>query len=101
MLRHFALDQYHTESLIALGLALLMGGIIVGYLTDHILGDRGFGPVGNGMLAVVGCFSGIYARNAFIGHIEGNELLWTGVIAAAGATSMLLTLGVIKHWVSD
>lgn len=101
MLHYFALDHYSTESLLIMLMTLVIGGCFVGYITDYLLEKRGFGPFGNGFLAILGCFSGVYARNAFVGHIFGNELIITELVAASGATAMLLILGSIKHWMSD
>ena len=101
MLHLFALDRYSFEELMFLIAAVCSGGYVIGYLTDLILTRRGFGPAGNGCLAIVGCMAGIYARNTYLGHAYGNDLMFTGIVGAASATAMLLTLGVVKHWLAD
>ena len=101
MLHFFALDNYSFEELMFLIAAIASGAYIIGYVTDLVLTTRGFGPFANGCLAIVGCMAGIYARNTYLSHAYGNDLMLTGIVGATSATAMLLTLGVIKHWLAD
>ena len=101
MLHILALDNYSNELLIVMGATIVLGAVVIGFLTDMLLADRGFGAFGNGMLAFIGCCLGIYAHNTYFSHSSIDALLLTGVMAAGTATALLLTLGIIKHWVSD
>jgi uncharacterized membrane protein YeaQ/YmgE (transglycosylase-associated protein family) len=101
MLQLLRLDHYSSEILLFLLLAVLIGGFVVGFVTDSVMGDRGFGPFGNGTLAVLGAVVGIYIRNTFFGRMDPGDLLVTGIFASATATLLLLLLGVAKHWVQD
>jgi uncharacterized membrane protein YeaQ/YmgE (transglycosylase-associated protein family) len=101
MLHYFALDNYSDELLLVMGISVVLGAVVIGFVTDMLMADRGFGAFGNGMLAVVGCFIGLYVQNAYFGHANVNQLLLTGVMAAGTATGLLLTLGIVKHFVSD
>ncbi len=101
MLQVLRLEQYSSEVLLFILLAVLIGGFVIGFVTDTVMGDRGFGPVGNGMLAMLGAVVGIYIRNTFFGRMDPGDLLVTGIFAAATATLLLLLLGVAKHWVQD
>lgn len=93
--------QYSTEALMLAALIFVIAAFLIGYITDAVLGNRGFGPFGNGCLAILGCFVGVYARHTYFGFANGNEMVITGGLAAATATAMLLILGIIKHWVAD
>ena len=101
MLQLLRLEHYPTEVLLYALLALLIVGFIVGYITDSVMGDSGFGPFGNGTLAIFGAFVGIYIRNNFFGRMDPGDIFVTGFFAAVAATLMLLLLGVAKHWVQD
>lgn len=100
MLEILALEQYSDETLMLLLITVVVGGGFIGFITDIVMGRRGFGPVGNGLLAILGCFFGIYARNSYVGHVFGNELAVTGGMAAATATAFLLIFGRMKHWLT-
>ena len=101
MLQLFAFGQYSSEMLLFMFLGVLIGGFVIGFVTDAVMGERGFGPIGNGMLAVMGAIVGIHIRNTFFGRMDPGDVLITGVFAAATATLLLLLLGVAKHWVQD
>ena len=101
MLQLLGLDQYSPDMLAWIALGVAIAGLIVGYITDTVMSDRGFGPFGNGFLVVLGGFTGIYTRYAFFGWLRGQEVVIIGSFAVATATLMLLLLGVAKHWVQD
>ena len=88
-----------TMSLIIAGVALC--GLLIGAITDSVMGDRGFGAIGNGLLTLMGCVLGLYAEQALLGPAYVRDALMTGLFAAAGATAILMTFGLIKHWVQD
>lgn len=98
MLHILGLENFDSVFLMAICIAILVGGAVVGYLTDMIMGERGFGPVGNGSLAILGAFFGIYARNAYFYRLHGDEMLITAVAAEICATALLLSLGFAKRW---
>ncbi len=101
MLEALRLDHYPRDILLYVLLAVIICGFIVGYVTDIVMGDRGFGPFGNGTLAVFGAAVGIYIRNNFFGRMDPGDILITGVFASSSATLLLLLLGLAKHWVQD
>ena len=101
MLKLMQLDHYSSDVLIMLVTAIIIVGMVVGYVTDIVMGDRGFGPVGNGLLVVLGAFAGIYLRNAYFGLMEPGDMAVTGIFAAASATLLLMLLGIAKHWVQE
>ncbi|MBM3607145.1 MAG: hypothetical protein FJX29_01625 [Alphaproteobacteria bacterium] len=101
MLYYLRLDQYSNDTLLFILFAVVLAGVAIGYMTDIVMKDRGFGAFGNGSLAVLGMGTGIYIRNAFFGAMNPGDLALTGIFAAAMATLLLLVLGVAKHWLQD
>lgn len=101
MLQMLDFGNYSREALMLMAVASMIAIFLIGYITDAVLAERGFGPFGNGGLAVVGALVGIYTRQTYFGHSSGDEILITGGLAACAATAMLLALGIVKHWVSD
>ena len=101
MLHFNFLDQISTEALALLIFVTAIIGMFIGYITDFVLGNRGFGPGGNAFLAILGCVVGIYTRSTYFGPTSLDETLVTGGLAASSATVMLLMLGIIKHWAMD
>jgi len=95
------LDELSASSLAFLAAIIGLAGLLIGTVTDAIMGDRGFGVVGNALLTIMGCVIGVYAEFVFLGPAYVQDLLMTALAAATGAAAMLLTFGVIKHWVQD
>ncbi len=101
MLGLLQLDKYPSDVLMMIVFAVLIAGAVVGYVTDVVMGERGFGPFGNGLLVIFGAFVGIYLRNAYFGLMEPGDIAVTGIFAAASATLLLMLLGLAKHWVQE
>ena len=101
MFQFAAFSDYPSYLLIWVAAALIVGGAIVGHLTDAVMGEHGFGVFGNAVLAILGAFVGIYVRTTFFGRLYGEDLMATGFVAAAAATILLLLLGFAKHLIQD
>ncbi len=101
MLQFLRLDYYSSEMLLLLLLSVSIGGFVVGYITDAVMGGLGFGPFGNGLLAVLGAMIGVYVRNHFFARMEVGDVFITALFAAMTATLLLLLLGFIKNKVQD
>lgn len=101
MLNIIDFDLYSIDFLALIALGVIIPGLIVGYITDTLMHDLGFGPYGNGFLAILGAGTGIYTRYTFFGWLQGQEILIITIFTTATATFMLLLLGLAKHWVQD
>ena len=101
MLDLLQLNGYSNQTLGLLLCLVVGGGLVVGFITDSVMGPRGFGAGGNAMLVILGAFVGIYIRNAYFGYMEPGHMAMTGAFAAASATLLLMLLGLAKHWVQD
>ena len=93
----FGVTTYSMTELLALVLLLSVGGAVLGYITDAIMGEHGFGPAGNGFLAVFGAVIGIHYRNLVLGPVASEEAVLIAVSAAASATAALLIVGIVKR----
>ena len=101
MLELLKLNDYPSDVLWLMMIFILCGGAVVGYITDSVMGERGFGPIGNGLLIIMGAFVGIYIRNAYFGLTSPGDMAITAIFAAASATLLLMLLGVAKYWVNE
>jgi hypothetical protein len=101
MAEFLKLDQYPADVLWILTFLIIGGGTVVGYITDAVMGNRGFGPISNGVLVIMGTFIGVHVRNAYFGLTSPGDIAITAIFAAAAATLLLMLLGVAKHWVQD
>ena len=89
-------DNYSADVLAFIAFGVTVAGLIVGHVTNLIMGERGFGLFGNGFLAMLGCGTGIYARHVFFGWMQGEETLIVGIFALSTATLILLLFGFVK-----
>lgn len=101
MLELLRIQYISSDTLMLLALCIIGIGAVIGYITDSVMGERGFGPIGNGMLVILGAFVGIYIRHAFFRDMDPGDVAITGIFAAASATLLLMLLGLVKHWVQD
>jgi uncharacterized membrane protein YeaQ/YmgE (transglycosylase-associated protein family) len=98
VLQILGLDNFDSVFLLIVAIAVLIGGAVIGYLTDMIMGERGFGPFGNALLAILGAVLGVYARHTYFYRLYGDEIVITAVMAELFATMLLLCLGIAKRW---
>ncbi|MGE3646262.1 MAG: hypothetical protein AB7F96_20645, partial [Beijerinckiaceae bacterium] len=93
MLKALQLENYNSDVLLLLLCGIAIAAAVIGFVTDSVMGDRGFGPVGNGLLVLLGAIVGVYVRNAYFGLMQPGDLAITGIFAAASATLLLMLLG--------
>jgi hypothetical protein len=84
-----------TSTLLIIVSAVAGTSFILGLILDAILGDDGFGPTGNSLVAAAGFFLAVYAA-AVYGFRLGDLAISTG-IGLAGAFSCVGVLAVLKH----
>ena len=90
-----------SAGMLTMALCILIAAAVIGQLTDAVMGDRGFGAIGNGVLMVLGAGVGLFARSAFLGTMARNDATLTLMIAGLSSVMLLLALGVAKHWIRD
>jgi len=101
MLEALVIEGLTADFLLLLAFVAIIVGVLMGYLTDAIMGSRGFGPFGNGMLILLGSVIGIYVRYAYFGSLQPGDAALTSLFAAASASLVLLLLGFAKYWVQE
>jgi hypothetical protein len=89
-------SHYSLAALAVIGFCVICGGSVAGYVTDMIMGKRGFGFFGNAFLVILGCGTGIYTRHVLFGWWQGEETLIVAIFAASTATLILLLFGLVK-----
>ena len=70
MLQTIGLDAMSQTTLVVFAVAVAMGASLAGWLTDAIMGSKGYGVIGNTMLVMVGVASGLAATRRFVGPME-------------------------------
>lgn len=101
MLETLHLQNLSTDMLLLTIVAAGAIGILVGYIVDSVMGRRGFGPIGNGILITFGALVGVYVRNAYFSLMQPSDIAITGLFAGSFATLLLMLLGLAKHWAQD
>lgn len=76
-------------------ISLLIVGLVAGYLAGLIMKGRGFGPVGNLIVGVIGAFLGSWLLGV-LGVSLGGGLVGSIIGAVIGAVVLLALIGLIK-----
>lgn len=83
-----------TSTLLMMIAAVGVASLVLGFVLDAILGEDGFGPVGNATLAGAGFFFGIHAADEY-GFVVRDFPMATA-IGLAGAFSGVAALAMLK-----
>ena len=99
MLAYLGLQSVPTEMLFFGVIMAFAASVIFGWTTDLAMKDRGFGPLGNALVGVVGAILG--PRIWFLGLGHGSSLLGADpasllTCGAASALSLLLLSVLLK-----
>ena len=76
--------------------SVLVIGIVAGSVAHLLARYRGFGLVGDILVALVGAFIGAWVLPA-IGLSLGNDILTAALTSAIGAAAILIALRVLKR----
>jgi hypothetical protein len=93
---------HSTQSeFLSLMLLLLICSLALGWMTDGVMGELGFGAIGNGFLTllsgIVGVFAFSWVGARYMGrYLAFNELLIVIVAASIFSVTALLALAVVK-----
>jgi uncharacterized membrane protein YeaQ/YmgE (transglycosylase-associated protein family) len=77
-------------------LALIIGTLVAGFFADAMTQRLGFGPIANGILALIGVCGGIYVRYRFLTVFRADDAIVTITMAIAGAFVLLFVLILAK-----
>lgn len=91
------LDSMSQGDLLIMLLFVCVASVVLGFLTDMLMGASGFGPIGNGSLIALGGAVGAYYRS-FVFGVAAAQHAYTIVVSAIGmATLILLFFGFAKR----
>lgn len=92
-----SLDSMSQADILILVLFVSVTAVVMGFITDALMGASAFGPYGNGALIALGGFVGAYYRQ-FVFGVAAAQHAYTIVISAIGmATAILLVFGLAKR----
>jgi uncharacterized membrane protein YeaQ/YmgE (transglycosylase-associated protein family) len=77
-------------------LIVVIATFATGFVTHVITQSSGFGPIPNGILALVGACGGIYLRYRLFAAYRGDDVALTIGMAIAGALLLLFALILVK-----
>lgn len=75
---------------------LLLVGLVAGWLAGKIVHGRGFGPIGDMAVGIVGAFIGTFIFRA-LGVFIGMGIIGAIIGATIGAVVLLAVIGLIKR----
>jgi uncharacterized membrane protein YeaQ/YmgE (transglycosylase-associated protein family) len=90
------LRQLSGFELTFFALLLIIGILMAGFFADAMTQRAGFGPIPNGILALIGVCGGIYLRYQLFAHYRADDAIVTIAMAIAGAFVLLLVLILAK-----
>lgn len=76
-----------------------LGSVVLGLVADRVMHERGFGPIGNGLLIFMGVCVGLSMAFAEVGPRRSAEPDRIVVLATAASTAVLLICGTLKSWI--
>jgi uncharacterized membrane protein YeaQ/YmgE (transglycosylase-associated protein family) len=83
--------------LFLLVLMVIVACMATGFASDAIMKKQGFGPVYNGILALIGVCAGIYLRYRWFSHYRADDVYTTIGFAMGSAIVLLLVLSFVKN----
>jgi hypothetical protein len=97
MLESLGLGNASSDDLIVIAVAAALGGTLLGIVSDAVMGRRGFGIVGNGLLIDLGMAGAAVVLHRLPNwHITG--IVPVAAFMFAGATAALLVFGTLKNF---
>jgi uncharacterized membrane protein YeaQ/YmgE (transglycosylase-associated protein family) len=91
-LTHLSDNEYYTLLLVAVIISL-----VVGYVTDMIMGRLGWGVFGNSFICMLGIVVGLYGYNRFYGRMSSPDITIVSAFAIASVILHLVSLTIIKR----
>jgi hypothetical protein len=88
---------YTWDALLLPGFFAALACAVAGVIADHVMRERGFGQIGNGILVMMGLVVGLMIAHNELGPMRPAESERVMVIATASSTAVLLICGVLKR----
>lgn len=99
MLETFGLQHATTDILLAIAAFAVVASIVHGWAVDSVLGDAGFGVIGNTILSMFGGFVGIWTWAVFLRQrpLFGHDIANVIMFGVAGAMILLIALAFVRR----
>lgn len=94
------MDLFHYFSSVEVAFFAVVCGVlctIFGFLVHGIMGDRGFGPIPNGMIVFAGVIGGLAVRHVWQGPADPRYMAPVAIAALVGGTCALIIMGLAKR----
>jgi hypothetical protein len=92
------IESHSSGDLWALFFFVTIGSNVIGWVFDVVIGDRGFGVLGNGFLIALGGITGVVISQMFLPIASMPEIQRVTLFSTATAASILLSLCIVKSW---
>ena len=93
------IDSMSQVDTLVLLLFVSIFSVVMGFLTDALMGARGFGPLGNGLIVALGGIIGVYYRSVVFGIAAAQHSYTVAFSAIGAATLILLAFGLVKRFI--
>lgn len=94
----YTIGGMSQADLLILLLFVAIAGVVMGFLTDALMRQQGFGPLGNGLIVTLGGVIGVYYRGLVFGPAAAQHSYAIAFSAVGAATLILLTVGIAKRF---
>ncbi|MBL8588235.1 MAG: hypothetical protein JNK46_06875 [Methylobacteriaceae bacterium] len=91
-------DMMTKTDMLFLALVVCVCSVVLGFLTDLIMGKAGFGPVGNGLIIALGGIVGVHYRDVVFGPAAAQQSYAIAFSAIGAATLILIFFGMAKKF---
>jgi hypothetical protein len=78
------------------GLIIFVVASGAGFIVHAIMKEAGFGPLANGVIALVAALGGCWIRYRFLAHAPGNDMAITALFAMGTPLLVLYTMGTVN-----
>lgn len=99
MLAALGLQHATTDILLTIAVFAAVASLVHGWAVDSVLGDAGFGVIGNTILSLFGGTVGIWTWAVFLRQqpLMGHDLANVIMFGVAGAMLLLIALAFVRR----
>lgn len=97
MIGMLGLSGFNQSDLMVIIAMITLACVVAGWISDAIMGDAGYGVVGNGILTVLGTVTGLAAWQHFVGSVTSATLPYVTTAAGFSVVAFLLLFALFKR----
>ena len=94
----YSVSGLSQADILFLLLFVSIAGVVMGFLTDALMRQQGFGPIGNGLIVTMGGVIGVYYRGLVFGPAASQHSYAIAFSAVGAATLILISFGLAKRF---